>query len=149
MAFVGIAVVTGGVGYLGSAGTYFTYRSAETQCLDDGLPAGVNLGYSTFSDARRLSLTSKRPFRLIQLTASGGQAGWLTNRAYARDGAGTFFYVNTAADRGEDPISTAFLADAFGTPDRQFSCGTGKTVWVYEELAKRQAIAAKLQGSAP
>ncbi|MDQ1715152.1 MAG: hypothetical protein QOC60_1097 [Frankiaceae bacterium] len=148
-AFVVIAAQTGGLGNLASAGHYFTYRSAETQCLDERLPVGDTVGYATFSDARRLSLTSARGIRLIQLTASGGRAYWLTNRAYARTEVGHFFYINDAWDRGEPPISTTFLASTFGQPDSQFSCAEGTTVWLYDDPAKLAAIAARYEVRSP
>ncbi|HEY4267066.1 MAG TPA: hypothetical protein VGM94_02630, partial [Galbitalea sp.] len=85
LALVVAGTMTGGAGNLASASGYFTYRSDETRCLDSRLPAGDDIGYATFSDARRLELTSARPVRLIQLKSSGVRAYWLTNRDYARD----------------------------------------------------------------
>ena len=139
-AFVVIALATGATSSVANASSrYFDYRSDETRCLDDGLPAGVDVGYSTFSDARRLSLPSARGFRLIQLTDTGGAALWLTNRAYIRENVGRFFYFN---DQGaEKVISRDFVTTTFGPPDRRFSCGPGRDVWMYDDRAKLDAIA--------
>jgi hypothetical protein len=136
-----VAAVTGAGPNLVEAGRYFTYRSAETRCLDSNLPTGVTIGYATFSDARRLELTSARPFRLIQLKSSGVRAYWLTNRDYARDSVGRFFYIN---DKGDEPaISMSYLEEHFGMPDRRFTCGAGKTVLIYDQPAKLAKIKAR------
>jgi hypothetical protein len=133
--------VVGGVPNVVNSGSYFTYRSDETRCLDDRLPAGMLVGYSTFSDARRLELTSRRGFRLIQLKSSGVRAYWLTNRDYARDSVGRFFYLN---DEGDEPaISSSFIQSHFGAPDRQFSCGNGQRVIIYDDPAKLAKIKAR------
>jgi hypothetical protein len=134
-------LVTGGVTNLTATSHYFDYRSAETQCLDSKLPSGVTVGYSTFSDARRLELTSTRPFRLIQLKSSGVRAYWLTNRDYARDTVGRFFYINELGD--EPPISTSYLEARFGAPDRRFTCGPGQTVLIYDAPQKLAKIRAR------
>jgi hypothetical protein len=139
-AFVAVAVAMGaGSSVANASSRYFDYRSDETRCLDANLPPGVDVGYSTFSDARRLSLPSARPFRLIQLTDSGGAAMWLTNRAYIREDVGRFFYFNDTGD--EKVISRDFVTTTFGPPDRRFSCGPGHDVWLYDEPAKLEAIA--------
>jgi hypothetical protein len=144
VAAAGLVVVglgAGGATSIAASPAYFSYRSAETQCLDSGLPAGVRVGYATFSDARRLELTSALPFRLIQLKSSGVRAYWLTNRDYARDSVGRFFYIN---DRGDEPpISTSYIESHFGMPDRQFSCGAGQTVLIYDQPAKLAKIRAR------
>ncbi|HEX4400580.1 MAG TPA: hypothetical protein VHZ98_04575 [Galbitalea sp.] len=49
--------VTGAAENLGRVSDYFSYRSPETRCLDSQLPVGMTVGYSTFSDARRIELT--------------------------------------------------------------------------------------------
>ncbi|KAA9110247.1 hypothetical protein [Microbacterium rhizomatis] len=131
-------MVTGAVSGVAGSGDYLTARSAETQCLDENLPAGVELGYSTFSDARRLSLTSERPFRLIQITADAQPSYWLTNRTYAKTEGGQFFYINDHGD--EAAISTAVITGLFGNPDSSFGCGPGQTVLVYSEPSKLAAI---------
>jgi hypothetical protein len=141
VALVVAGTVTGGAGNLASAGNYFTYRSPETKCLDTRLPAGDEIGYATFSDARRLELTSARPFRLIQLKSSGVRAYWLTNRDYARDNVGRFFYIN---EHGDEPaISTSYIESHFGTPDAQFTCAPGQTVLLYDQPAKLARIKAR------
>ena len=134
-------LVTGGVTNVVAASGYFQYRSPETQCLDSKLPPGMTVGYSTFSDARRLELTSQRHFRLIQLKSSGVRAYWLTNRDYARDTVGRFFYINEHGD--EQAIDTSYLEDRFGKPDRQFSCGPGQTVLIYDVPSKLAKIRAR------
>lgn len=141
VALVVAGTVTGGAANLASAGAYFTYRSPETRCLDTRLPAGDDIGYATFSDARRLELTSARPFRLIQLKSSGVRAYWLTNRDYARDSVGRFFYIN---EHGDEPaISTSYIESHFGPPDGQFSCAPGQTVLLYDQPAKLARIKAR------
>ena len=133
--------ITGGAENLARASTYFTYRSAETRCLDAKLPAGMTVGYATFSDARRIELTSRRDLRLIQLKSSGVRAYWLTNRDYARDSVGRFFYINDRGD--ESPIDVGYLESRFGAPDSSFSCGPGRTVLTYTQPSKLAAIKAR------
>jgi hypothetical protein len=141
LALVVAGAITGAASNLGSVQLYFTYRSAETQCLDAKLPPGMTVGYSTFSDARRLELTSQRGFRLIQLKTSGVRAYWLTNRDYARDNVGRFFYINQQGD--EAPINTAYLTSRFGQPDATFSCGPGQNVLIYTDPTKLAKIKAR------
>jgi hypothetical protein len=133
--------VTGGAANLGRVSTYFTYRSAETRCLDAKLPPGMTVGYATFSDARRIELTSQRGIRLIQLKSSGVRAYWLTNRDYARDNVGHFFYINGTGD--EPAISISYLETRFGSPDNSFTCGPGQTVLIYTQPSKLAAIKAR------
>lgn len=136
--FVTVGLVTGAVPNLANGDRFFGYRSPETRCLDSGLPDGA-VGYATFSDARRVSLTSARGIRLIQLTSDGEPSYWLTNRSYARSDPGTFFYIN---EHGDEPaIDTGFVIRAFGEPDSSFSCGDGQTVLVYDAQRKLAAIA--------
>ena len=133
--------ITGGATNLEHVGTYFTYRSAETRCLDAKLPAGMTVGYATFSDARRIELTSHRDLRLIQLKSSGVRAYWLTNRDYARDNVGRFFYINERGD--ESAIDVGYLESRFGSPDGSFTCATGQTVLIYTAASKLAAIRAR------
>jgi len=133
-----IAVATGALDNLGHPERYFGHRNVETECLDANLPLGDTVGYSTFSDARRLSLTSARHFRLIEIQANGRPSYWLTNRAYAADAAGTFFYVNRAGD--EPVISEAFVHSKFGMPDAGFTCGANADVLIYTSPDKLTAI---------
>ena len=140
-ALVVVGSITGGAQNLGRVSTYFSYRSAETRCLDAGLPAGMTVGYSTFSDARRLELTSTRGIRLIQLKSSGVRAYWLTNRDYARDNVGRFFYINSHGD--EPAISVKYLKGHFGQPDASFSCAPGQTVLIYTLSSKLTKIRAR------
>ena len=133
--------VTGGAVNLGHVSTYFAYRSAETRCLDAKLPRGMTVGYATFSDARRIELTSTRGILLIQLKSSAVRAYWLTNRDYARDNVGRFFYIN---EHGDEPaIDVTYLERRFGTPDASFSCGPGQTVLIYTQANKLAAIKAR------
>lgn len=133
-----IAIATGGLTNLGGS-EYWAFRNAETRCIDDALPSGVTVGYATFSDARRLSLTSRTPFRLIQLDSVGTPNLWLTNRAYARTEPGQFFYLNGSGD--ERTIDNAFVQGRFGEPDTVVSCSGTQEVWIYTDPAKRDAIA--------
>ncbi|MEO5920129.1 MAG: hypothetical protein ABIQ01_03205, partial [Pseudolysinimonas sp.] len=132
-----VAVATGGLTNLGES-QYDGYRTAETRCIDAALPPGVVLGYATFSDARRLALTSKTPFRLIQVDPAGTPTYWLTNRAYARSEGGQFFYLNESGD--ELTIDPAFLRAEFGEPDSVVSCSAGQEVWIYTDDAKGDRI---------
>ncbi|MEJ1230016.1 MAG: hypothetical protein WDM88_04290 [Galbitalea sp.] len=49
IALIAVGLGTGAVPNLGRVSTYFAYRSPETRCLDAKLPAGMLVGYSTFS----------------------------------------------------------------------------------------------------
>ncbi|CAN5386810.1 hypothetical protein BH11ACT3_BH11ACT3_11220 [soil metagenome] len=135
---VAVALATGVTTNLAHLDGYVGYRNAETRCLD-GLPGAPTLGYATFSDARRLSLTSERGVRLIQLNTDANPNLWLTNRSYARTEAGTFFYIN---DRGDElPIDMQPIVDAAGVPDELVDCGDGQRVLLYTDPAKKAAIA--------
>lgn len=127
----------------GDEGRYFGHRSAETQCLDDVLPVGDEVGYATFSDARRLSLTSERGIRFIPLKSSGVQATWLTNLDYLHAETGTFFYLNEA--QGEPVIDKEFISRSFGEPDEVLGCGGKSAIWLYSEPAKLARITAHFQ----
>ncbi len=135
--FIAFALATGLTSNLGVAGRYFEYRSVETVCLDSA--AAGQLGYATFSDARRVSLTSETGLRLIQIEANGEPSHWLTNRAYSTSEAGTFFYVNGAGD--EPALDTEGLTERFGEPDRIWSCSPNQEVWLYRDAGKRDLIA--------
>jgi hypothetical protein len=140
-ALVVAGAVTGGATNLARAPAYFSYRSPETRCLDQKLPAGVTVGYATFSDARRIELTSRRGIRLIQLKSSGVRAYWLTNRDYARDNVGQFFYINA---RGDEPaISVSYVERHFGRPDSSFRCAPGQRVLIYREPTELAKIKAR------
>lgn len=133
-------LVTGAASNLGHQERYFGHRADETRCIDENLPPGVELGYATFSDARRLSLPSQRPFRMIQLRSDGAPSYWLTNRSYVTSAPGQFFYLNGRGD--EWPIDAGFITGTFGEPDDRFACGPDQEVLVYTDPAKRAAIAA-------
>jgi hypothetical protein len=124
-----VGVVTGGVANLAHADRYFGYRSPETQCLDEAVPGEV--GFATFSDARRVSLTSATGVRLIPVTADLGANLWLTNRAYSALERGTFFYVNLHGD--ERALDGDVMRRMFGEPDEQIDCADGQWLWLYDE----------------
>jgi hypothetical protein len=126
-----VGVATGGVTNLAGAGGYFGYRSGETQCLDRAVPGQV--GFATFSDARRVGLPSASGIRLIPLSADLAPNHWLTNRSYARQESGTFFYVNERGD--EVAFDREALRERFGEPDRVVRCADGQRVWIYEAPA--------------
>lgn len=134
-----VGVVAGATTNLPAADRYFGYRNAETRCLDDALDGRPALGYATFSDARRLSLTSRSPFRLIAVLPDGEPNTWMANRATARTEAGTFFYVNGRGD--EVALDTDVLRERFGEPDAVAECSETQHVWLYEEPAKLDRIA--------
>jgi hypothetical protein len=142
-----VGSVIGGAENLGRLPHYFAYRSAETRCLDEKLPQGMTVGYATFSDARRIELTSERGIRLIQLKSSGVRAYWLTNRDYARDNVGRFFYINDHGD--EPPIDVRYLERRFGTPDSSFTCAPGESVLIYTSAAKVAVIRARYAALPP
>jgi hypothetical protein len=137
-ALVVVAIATGLTTNLGSVDRYFGYRNAETACLDAAVPG--QLGYATFSDGRRLSLTSSKGVRLIQIESSLEPSHWLTNRAYSATDAGTFFYVNGTGD--ERRIDALAMAARFGQPDREVSCSAEQSVFIYDDPAKLAEIAA-------
>jgi hypothetical protein len=141
VALAGTAFATGAVPNLARVPTYFSYRSAETRCLDDRLPPGMTIGYATFSDARQIELTSRRGIRLIQLKSSGVRAYWLTNRDYARDNVGQFFFIDDHGD--EPPINVGYVESHFGRPDSSFTCAPGETVLIYTQPSKLAAIKAR------
>jgi hypothetical protein len=141
VALLAAGTVTGGAADLGRVTGYFSYRSSETKCLDSRLPTGMTVGYATFSDARRIELTSHRGIRLIQLKSRGVRAYWLTNRDYARDNVGQFFYINSGGD--EAPISVSYLESRFGKPDSSFTCAPGETVLIYTQPSKLAKIKAR------
>jgi hypothetical protein len=123
-----IGVVTGGFTNLGSAGEYVGYRSAETRCLDDAVAGQV--GFATFSDARRVGLPSATGIRLIPITADLAPNLWLTNRTYTQE-SGTFFYVNEWGD--ERALDGDALRARYGRPDRVVACSDGQRLWIYDE----------------
>jgi len=138
-ALVVLGFATGAVPNLARTGDYVGYRTPETVCIDGAL-SGPAVGYATFSDARRLSLTSRTPFRLIQLNADGSPHHWLANRATARTEAGSFFYLNGSGD--EPVIDGNVLVERFGAPDREVACSATQSVWLYSDPGKLARIAA-------
>ena len=125
---VAVGAASGGVPNLVSAGGYFGYRSPETRCLDRVVPGQV--GFATFSDARRVGLPSATGVRLIPVTADLAPNLWLTNRAYARLESATFLYVNERGD--ERALDGDVIRARFGEPDRVATCAEGRRVLVYD-----------------
>jgi len=136
---VGLAVAGGAIGNLAHVDRYVSYASPETRCIDGALPPDATVGYATFSDARRVSLTSATPFRLIPIEPDGVPSTWLTNRAYPRTEAGRFFYLNGSGD--QPTIDPEFLRAEFGPPDVEVECSATQSVWIYDDPAKRDRIA--------
>ena len=110
-----LLVATGGVANLSTTDRFFGHRSEETRCLDERVPEGAEIGYATFSDARRLALTSQRGIRLIPLKSDGSQADWLANTDYLHADVGHFFYLNPLGDEAE--IDREFIEREFGAAD--------------------------------
>ncbi|MDP9027200.1 MAG: hypothetical protein M3N46_06530 [Actinomycetota bacterium] len=138
-AFMVIALATGIVaGNLTHLDRYFGYRNDETACIASAVPNG-SVGYATFSDARRLSLTSAGRFRLLQLQADAKPHTWLMNRATVRTEAGTFFYLNGSGD--ETQIDPNVLRRTFGDPDVVARCSDTQSVWLYTAAPKLKRIA--------
>jgi hypothetical protein len=142
--FIAFALATGLTTNLGTVDRYFGFRNAETVCLDAAVPG--QLGYATFSDSRRVSLTSATGVRLIQIESDAEPSHWLTNRAYSTEEAGTFFYVNGVGD--ETGLDVGVLTQRFGEPDDVWSCADNQEVWIYSDAAKRDAIA-EFYGAGP
>jgi hypothetical protein len=124
-----LGVATGGFTNVARSGDYFGYRSAETRCLDDAVPGQV--GFATFSDARRVGLPSATGIRLIAIGADLEPNLWLANREDARAGTGTFFYVNDWGD--ERAIDREAVSTRFGPPDREVACSDGQRLLIYDE----------------
>lgn len=122
-----VGAVTGGVANLASAHQYFGYRGAETRCLDRAVPGQV--GYATFSDARRVGLPSATGIRLVPVTADLEPNLWLANRAAARDEHPTFLYVNEHGD--ERALDGDAIRARFGEPERVVACADGQRVLIY------------------
>ena len=137
--FVVLLVATGGIANLSTTDRYFGHRSEETRCLDERVPEGAEVGYATFSDARRLALTSQRGIRLIPLKSDGTQADWLANTDYLHAEVGHFFYLNPLGDEAE--IDREFVSREFGEPDEVIRCDDDRELWVYDDAAKLAAIA--------
>lgn len=138
-AVTALAMTTGLVaGNLKHLDNYFGYRNDETACIANAVPQG-SVGYATFSDARRLSLTSAGRFRLLQLSADAQPHTWLTNRATIRTEIGTFFYLNGSGD--ETQIDPNALRSTFGDPDVVTRCSDTQSVWRYTAAPKLARIA--------
>lgn len=138
-AFLAIAIGTGSVAAIGHPERYFGYRNAETICIDDFVPDGVTAGYATFSDSRRLSLTSERGIHLVPLETDTSISTWTTNLAYPRIFPGSFFYINGSGD--QLPIDATRIVERFGEPDTTISCSQTQSLLIYTDTAKRAAIA--------
>jgi hypothetical protein len=139
LGMVVLLVGTGGITNLATTDRYFGHRSEETRCLDERVPEGAEVGYATFSDARRLALTSQRGIRLIPLKSDGMQADWLANTDYLHADVGHFFYLNPSGDEAE--IDRDFISREFGQPDAVIRCDEERELWVYEDATKLDAIA--------
>jgi len=128
VALVAVGIGTGAPANLVDAGGYVGYRGAETRCLDAAVPGEV--GFATFSDARRVGLPSATGIRLVQLNTGLEPNLWLTNRAYARE-SGTFFYLNDHGD--ELSLDRGAIRERFGEPDAEVTCSEGRVLWIYDE----------------
>jgi hypothetical protein len=131
LATLAIGFVTGGVANLAGS-HYFGYRTAETRCLDAVVPGQV--GYATFSDARRVGLPSATGIRLVPVTAELEPNLWLTNRAYVRDEHPTFLYVNERGD--ERALDGDVIRARYGDPVAIASCGAGMRVLIYDSALR-------------
>jgi hypothetical protein len=127
LATLAIGLATGGVANLAGS-RYVGYRTPETRCLDAVVPGQV--GFATFSDARRVGLPSATGIRLVPVTADLEPNLWLTNRAYFRDEHPTFLYVNERGD--ERALDGDVIRARFGDPVRITSCGDGQRVLIYD-----------------
>jgi hypothetical protein len=122
-----------------SPGRYLAYRDTETRCLDSKLPAGLDVGYAGYFDARRLELTSTRPLLLIQVDYHGKSPYyWLTNRDYAAGSTGRFFFVDSAS--GQLTITKSEITSLVGQPDRSVLCKDGSSILIYTAASKLAKI---------
>lgn len=144
VAFLAIALGTGSIASIGHPERYFGYRSAETTCIDDSVPSGVTTGYATFSDARRLSLTSARGIGLVPLETDASVSVWTTNLAYPRTMPGSFFYINRVGD--ELPIDVTEITSLFGAPDQVVDCSDNQQLLIYTSPSAQAAIARYYRG---
>jgi hypothetical protein len=123
-------------------GRYIAYRDPETRCLDSGLPAGMDVGYAGYFDARRLELTSTRPLLLIQIDYRGrAPYDWLTNRDYSTHSKGRFFFVNSAS--GQLTTKSRWISKLVGSPDKTVDCSDGSRILIYTNPAKLAKIAVR------
>ncbi|MGV8881208.1 MAG: hypothetical protein ACOH19_03570 [Rhodoglobus sp.] len=136
IALLSVAIVT--APWLSTGPRYFGYRNAETMCIDNALQPGEQVGYATFSDARRLALTSHHPFRLIPILSGGEPKVWLANRSTVTAEIGTFFYINEHGD--ELPIDVDTLVERFGEPDSTTVCGEGQFILSYTDTESQARI---------
>jgi hypothetical protein len=137
-ALVIVGLVTGAATNLPRVDRYLGYRTAETRCLDRVVPGEV--GYATFSDARRLGLPSATGLRLIAIRPSGEPNTWLANRATSRTEVGTFFYVNGRGD--ELALDRELLRERFGAPTAVVACDDDREIWRYDDAGALDRIAA-------
>jgi hypothetical protein len=129
-----------------SPARYLAYQDQETKCLNRLLPAGMDVGYSSYFDARRLELTSSRPLLLIQLDYVGhGPYEWLTNRDYGSMNRGRFFFVDSTS--GQPTVTRQEITSVVGEPDRDAVCPDGSEILIYTNTAKLAKIAAKYHGA--
>lgn len=133
-----VGLATGAATNLPHVGQYPGFRTAETRCLDGAVPGEV--GYATFSDARRLGLPSATGIRLIAILPSGGPNTWMANRATSRTEVGTFFYVNGRGD--ELALDRDLLRQRFGEPSEVVACEEDREVWRYADPEALGRIAA-------
>jgi hypothetical protein len=118
---------------------YLSYRASETRCLDDGLPAGMDVGYAGYFDARRLELTSTRPLLLIQLSYDGHSPYyWLTNVDYAAKHVGRFFFVDAAG--GQLTTAKRSVTSVIGSADKTVTCSDGSQILIYTSATKLAKI---------
>lgn len=131
LAILAVGFATGGVANVAGS-QYFGYRTPETRCLDAVVPGQV--GFATFSDARRVGLPSATGIRLVPVTADLEPNLWLTNRAYFDDEHPTFFYINEHGD--ERALDGDVIRARFGEPARTASCGDGRRVLIYDSALR-------------
>jgi hypothetical protein len=131
LATLAIGLVTGGAANLAGS-RYVGYRTPETRCLDAVVPGQV--GFATFSDARRVGLPSATGIRLVPVTADLEPNLWLTNRAYFEDEHPTFLYVNEHGD--ERALDGDVIRARFGDPVRTATCGDGRRVLIYDSALR-------------
>lgn len=117
-----------GVTNLSHTSNYFRYTTPVARCVDSNQPAH-SVGYATFSDARKASVTSSKDILLVPILPAANPTGWLTNKAYVKDYAGSFFVINKSG--AETPIDRNIMRAEFGNPSHIVDCGGGITIYQY------------------
>jgi hypothetical protein len=110
---------------------YFKYVPALSQCMDRELPAGVNNGFATLSDARTYGLFGSRQLIMAQVLGdkSLGPNAWQANKGYFEEFRGSFFLANPGT--AEPPITPSAVRARFGAPQLVRTCAGEVQLLIY------------------